>query len=134
MKKQWIWSGIAFFIVRFGLALILLMAGFDKITGGQMSVETFSALGMEPYGRHIIGWCELICVLLLSTNRWAHFGAGLTFSIMLGALIAHVTVLGFNIQQDQGKALAMFLVVFFGSLWIQWMRRQDLPFVGESFQ
>lgn len=132
MRMSFDIKGISFVLVRVGVAMVLLYAGWDKMIGGEMSINTFTMLGMEPYGRHVIGWFETISALLLLTHAWAHFGAVLGFSVMLGALIAHLTVLGFPVQQDNGLSLIMFLGVFLGTAWLQWVRRKQLPLIGEA--
>jgi hypothetical protein len=51
---------------------------------------------MEPTGRFIIGFLEATaCVLLLNPNSAVH-GAILSLGIMIGAVIAHSSKIGFN--------------------------------------
>ncbi|MEO8195377.1 MAG: hypothetical protein ABI689_01510 [Thermoanaerobaculia bacterium] len=50
---------------------------------------------------------------------------------VLGALVSHLTRLGIEVQGDGGLLFALACVVFAGSSAILWLRRGELPWVGE---
>lgn len=83
-------------ILQLSIIALLAPAAYFKLTSDQESVAIFTSLGMEPAGRYIIGFLEAAaCALLLTPNSVAH-GAILSLGIMLGAVIAHTSKLGFN--------------------------------------
>lgn len=82
-------------VLQLGIISVLGYAAYLKLSDHSAEVALFSALGMEPAGRYIIGFLEaLACVLLLIPQAAVH-GAILTFGIMIGALLAHCTKIGF---------------------------------------
>ena len=82
-------------ILRLVPAIIIARVSLMKLTGAAAAVSLFTELGMEPTGRILIGLLELTGVLLLLTPRLSAWGAILCLGVLLGAIIAHVTVLGF---------------------------------------
>lgn len=114
-------------------AAILFIASYGKLTSQPGAVMLFTELGMEPTGRYLIGIIEGFSALLLITNRAAATGALLSVGTMLGALIAHVTVLGFNVMGDHGKHVLLLCIVLTFSLVVAILRRQQLPLIGNSF-
>lgn len=96
---------------RIAAAIILLQTLFFKFTGAPESVHIFSTLGVEPWGRLASGVAELMAAILLLTTRWNWLGAALAIGIMLGALGAHLTVLGIEVQGDGGLLFALALGV-----------------------
>ena len=92
MKKQTIIS----WILQICIIIVLAPSAYLKLTGAPESTSVFTSLGMEPAGRYIIGFLEAIACLLLITPNSAAYGGILTVCIMLGAILAHLTKLGFN--------------------------------------
>jgi putative oxidoreductase len=103
---SWIAAGLS--------ALIMLQTLYFKFSAAPESVYIFSALGMEPWGRIGSGIAELIAsVLILSPSlRW--LGASLGIGIISGAIIAHLTKLGVEVQGDGGYLFILALLVFAG--------------------
>jgi uncharacterized membrane protein YphA (DoxX/SURF4 family) len=83
-------------IVAILAALILLQTLFFKFSGAPEAVGIFSALGVEPWGRYVTGILELIAGVALLLPNFARQGAVLAGVIMIGALISHATVLGWE--------------------------------------
>ena len=113
-------------------AVILINAGYLKLTDNPMSIFVFHELGIDGT-LPVIGVLEVFTGVLLLTNHWANYGAILGFGTMLGALIAHVTVIGFVVYGDQGITAALMVVVIITTLSIMWIRRKTLPMIGHTF-
>ena len=113
------------------LALILGIAAVAKLTGDPMSVETFRTLGMPGFGRYLVGTLELAAVLLLLVPSSQAWGAILTWGIMTGALIAHLTVLG-----AAGPMLNLTIfaaLTWLGSCSLLYLRRNQAPLLRHMF-
>ena len=104
MKSCKLHQGVSWFL-QVVAAVILAQTLFFKFSGAEESKFIFTALGVEPWGRIATGLFELIAVALLLTPRLAGFG-GLLFGLAVTVFVA-------------------------GAL-IVWLRRFQLPFVGES--
>ncbi len=94
-------------ILRVVVALILLQTLFFKFTAAPESVEIFTQLGMEPYGRIATGILELVTAILLLVPRTCTYGALLGIGLMLGALGSHITKLGW-----EGPMLSLGVMAF----------------------
>jgi hypothetical protein len=91
-------------------AIIMLQTLFYKFSGSAESIYIFSALGIEPWGRIGAGVSELIASILLIVNRTRILGAIMGIGIMLGAITAHVLVIGIVVQADGGKLFMLALI------------------------
>ncbi len=127
MNKKIVWT------LQIIVAAILLPVGIAKFIHSPGAVYVFTELGMEPAGRYIIGICEVLSGLLVLTEAFAAMGAFLGIGVMIGALIAHTTVLGFSVQGDGGKHIPPLLLVLISCCIITWIRRKQLPFIGKTF-
>lgn len=109
MKKysllQWVLSLIA--------SLLLLQSLFFKFSGAEESIFIFSTLGIEPWGRYASGVVELIAGILLLIPSLRVFGAILGLGVISGAIIAHLTQLGIEVQGDGGQLFAYALLILF---------------------
>ncbi len=85
---------IAVFLLQFALALLLAGAAAGKFLGLPPSPDLFTALGMEPSGRFLIGALELLAAALLLLPLTACLGALLAWGLLSGALLAHFTRVG----------------------------------------
>ncbi|MDL5050946.1 hypothetical protein QQ054_33645 [Oscillatoria amoena NRMC-F 0135] len=103
MLFYWIARGVA--------AIIMLQTLYFKFTGASESVEIFTTVGMEPWGRYAVGLFELIASILLLINTMAWLGGGIALGLMAGAIGMHLTVLGIEVQGDGGLLFAYALVV-----------------------
>ena len=92
MKKE----NIISWILQLCIVIAFAPSAYLKLTGAPESIATFDTLGMEPAGRYIIGFLEAAACLLLLTPNSVAYGSILTFYIMLGAILAHLTKLGFG--------------------------------------
>ena len=106
-------------------AVIFIGVGIMKFKGGPADVMLFEVLDMEPTGRYLIGTIEIIAGLLLLTDALSATGAFLGIGIMLGAIIAHATILGFDV-----KHIGMLGIVLLSCIIVAYIRRKQLPFIG----
>ena len=116
-----------FNITRIIAALIMLQTLRFKFTGHPESVEIFSAIGMEPHGRIIVGVLELIAAILLFT-RFSRLGGLLTIGLMAGAIFFHIIKLG------PGPLLWMAIITLLCGLYIVRNQRAQIPLLNISNQ
>lgn len=107
MKKELLIS----WILRITAAIILLQTLYFKFTGAAESIELFTKLGVEPFGRIAIGIIELITGIALLIPRTVFLGAFMGTGIMLGAILSHVFVLGIASNGDGGLLFLLAIVV-----------------------
>lgn len=126
MKRYVLWAAQIVAAVLMGQTL------FFKFTADPGAVQLFTTLGVEPWGRYGTGILELIAVVLLlvpapylGKHAW---GAALGAALMVGALLSHVTKLGFD--GTYGQLAIMAVVVLVCCLYVIWEKRSELPFVG----
>lgn len=117
-------------ILRIIPALILVQTLYFKFSGAPESVYIFETLGLEPHGRIGSGIAELIAAILLLIPKTAWAGAGLSLGIISGAIIAHLSQLGIEVQGDGGYLFFLAVVVFVTSAIVLWMNRKEIPVVG----
>lgn len=115
-------------------AAILFGAAWAKLSSQPLDIILFTDLGMEPTGRYVVGIVELLSAIFLLTNRLAATGAFLAIGTMCGAIIAHASILGYNVMGDNGRHILMLIVVFVSSLIVAVIRKKDLPFIGNAFR
>ncbi|MDX1503693.1 MAG: DoxX family protein [Thermoanaerobaculia bacterium] len=121
---------IASWVLRIGIAAVLLQTLFFKFSGAPESVHIFETLGAEPWGRWASGLAELaasVLVLLPHTRAW---GALLALGIMAGAIGSHLAVLGIEVQGDGGLLFGLAVTVFLASAALVTMHRGELPRLG----
>lgn len=100
---------------------------FYKFSGAEESVQLFSELGMEPHGRILIGALELISCILLLIPSSIVYGALLGACLMGGAIIGHVTELGWEGPRLELGILA--IVVLACCVVTVAIRHKELPLV-----
>ena len=120
-------------ILRIAVAVILLQTLRFKFTAHPESVYIFSKVGLEPYGRIIIGSLELIAAILLLIPKTVWIGALLTIGVIGGAIFMHLTILGINVQNDGGLLFITAVVTFVLSLMILFNYKKDIPILGKKF-
>jgi uncharacterized membrane protein YphA (DoxX/SURF4 family) len=102
---------ILVWVIRLLAAVILLQTLYFKFTAHEQSVQLFTALGMEPWGRIGTGILELIASILILYPRTTGWGAALGAGLMSGAIFFHLTRLGIVFDGDAG--LFIYAVVTF---------------------
>jgi len=118
---------IIFWIVRVIAALILLQTLFFKFSAAPESVEIFTRMGMEPWGRIGTGVVELISAILILVPSTVWLGAVLAAGVMGGAILSHLTVLGISVQNDHGQLFSYAVIVMVCALVALWKSRRDIP-------
>jgi putative oxidoreductase len=82
----WILSGL--------VALAFIAAGGSKLAGAAAMVQVFDKVGLGQWFRYFTGLLEVAAGIGLLISRYAFYAAVLLAVVMVGAFIAHVTVLG----------------------------------------
>lgn len=91
---------IGIWILRLVAAIIMLQTLYFKFTAQPESVQLFTKLGMEPYGRIGTGILELIASILILIPRYTGYGATIGLILMTGALYFHLTKIGIYFNGD----------------------------------
>ena len=76
------------------LTLAFVAAGLSKLAGAEMMVATFEAVGVGQWFRYVTGIIEVGAPILLWIKGREAIGAGLLVVTMIGAVIAHLAILG----------------------------------------
>ena len=84
---------------------------YFKFTAQPESVELFSKLGVEPWGRIGTGVIELITGILLLLPSTVFIGAFLGVGLMSGAILSHLLVLGIVSKGDGGQLFMLAIIV-----------------------
>jgi uncharacterized membrane protein YphA (DoxX/SURF4 family) len=104
-------KNITSLILRIAAAAILLQTLYFKFTEHPESVELFTKLGVEPWGRIGTGVIELITGMLLLVPATAFIGAFLGIGLMSGAILSHLTVIGIESKGDGGQLFMLAIIV-----------------------
>src|SRR6266849_1999491 len=75
------------------VALAFVAAAAGKLLGSADMVALFDAVGVGQWFRYVTGLLELLGALLLIVPGTAAFGSVLLAGVMVGAVVAHLTVL-----------------------------------------
>ena len=126
-------------VLQIIVAAVLFQTLFFKFTGSEESKYIFSKLGSilpgaEPWGRISSGVFELIAGILILIPRTAWFGALMAMGVISGAIISHLTFLGIVVKDDGGLLFILALVVFICSAIVVFLRRNEIPVVGQYFK
>jgi len=125
-------NGLVSLIIRIVVAVILVQTLRYKFTGHPDSIYIFTKVGMEPYGRIMIGVIELIASILILIPRTVWLGAGLAAGVLAGAIFLHLTKIGIEVQGDGGGLFYMAIGTFALSLIVLWLERKSIPIPGKS--
>lgn len=87
-------------LLRIVAAVIMLQTLYFKFTAQAESVQLFTQLGMEPWGRIATGIGELIASVLILVPRTTLLGALMGLGLMAGAIFFHLTELGIYFGGD----------------------------------
>lgn len=118
---------ILFWLARIVAALIMLQTLYFKFTASPESVFIFTTVGMEPWGRWLVGTFELVASILLFIPATVWLGAVLAIGLMGGAIGMHITVLGIEVQGDGGQLFLYAAIVLVCAGYIFWQSRKTIP-------
>jgi putative oxidoreductase len=89
------------FFLRLIVSVILLQSLYFKFGGHAQAVHVFSTLGVEPWGRYLLGSLELIVTIGLLFSKTQILASLATLGLMTGAIASHLfTPLGIEVQWD----------------------------------
>jgi uncharacterized membrane protein YphA (DoxX/SURF4 family) len=114
--------------LRVIVAIVLIQTQRFKFTAHPDSVFIFTKVGLEPNGRIIIGFLELISAILILIPKTVWVGSLLTLGIIGVAILMHLTQLGIEINNDGGLLFITALVTFTLTIVILYQSRKDIPF------
>jgi putative oxidoreductase len=112
-------------LLRITAAVILLQTLYFKFTGHPESVELFTKLGVEPWGRIGTGIIELITGILLLVPSTVFVGAFFGVGLMAGAILSHFTVIGIESKGDGGQLFMLAIVVLVSCLLLMVLHKSD---------
>src|ERR1700704_4467699 len=112
---------VALWVTQVAVAGMFLFVGGLKLTGAPELVALFDAIGIGQWFRYVTGSIEVVSAVGLLVPSWAAFGALLLIPTMVGAVVAHLFIVG-------GSAVPA-TVLLTGSLGIAWVRRDQLASV-----
>lgn len=106
MKRWWILAA------KVIAAAVFIPAGIAKLAGIQELVEIFEALGIGQWFRWVTGAIELVAGSLLFVRGCEAMAALVLFFTMIGAILAHLFILGPSAVPAAGLAvICVFLVI-----------------------
>lgn len=76
------------------LTLAFVAAGLAKLAGAEMMVATFEAVGIGQWFRYVTGLIEVAAPILLWLPGQQVAGAAVLGATMVGAVLAHLFILG----------------------------------------
>lgn len=117
-------------LLRIAVAIILIQTLRFKFTAHPDSVYIFEQVGLEPLGRISIGVLELIAGILLLIPRTVWAGSTLTLGLIGGAIMMHLTILGIEVNNDNGVLFTTAIVTFILSAIILYYYKKDIPFLN----
>ena len=90
IKTKNLLKNIGLWFLQILFALVFVMAGFPKLTGGAGWVSRFENWGYPDHFVLVIGAAEVVFALALLVPRLAGYGAAGLAVVMLGAFATHV--------------------------------------------
>ena len=118
-------------VLRIFLALLLSWAGYLKLSSAEVEIELFTTLGMEPIGRYLIGALEVAAAILILLPQSVVYGAVLSWGLMAGAVIAHLTKIG--ITGPSGILFGAAVLALISSTLIIYITRNRIEFLDHMF-
>jgi putative oxidoreductase len=99
-------------VIKGVLTFAFLAAGLAKLYGAEMMVQTFETVGFGQWFRYITGLIEIGGAALLWLSGRQVFGAGLLLCTMIGAILAHLLIIGPSAVPALVLAVLAAIVVF----------------------
>lgn len=111
---------IALLIIKILLTVAFFAAGAAKLIGAPMMVESYEVIGLGQWFRYLTGIIEVGGAVLLWIPRRQAWGAALLGATMVGAVLAHLVVLGMS-------TVAPSIVLGLLCAFALWSYRKDFP-------
>ncbi len=118
-------KNIISWILRLTVAIILIQTLYFKFTAHPDSVQIFSTLGVEPWGRIGLGIVELFTAILILLPTTKNIGMMLSLGIIIGAVVSHLIVLGINVSNDGGGLFILAIIVLVASGIYLFMHKEE---------
>lgn len=96
-------------------AAMFLFAGGLKLASAPLMVQEFGVIGLGQWFRYLTGTIEVVSAVLLLTPSLAAYGAAALVVTMIGAIFAHLFVIG--------GSPAIPIVLLASTATIAWARR-----------
>jgi putative oxidoreductase len=93
-------------------AAMFAMAGFGKLSGNEMHVGLFEAIGIGQWFRYFTGVVELGSAILLLVPALSGVGALLLSGTMVGAIATHLFIVGGSFAMPAVLLIAMLGVAY----------------------
>ena len=105
------------FILRLIVAIILLQTLYFKFGGHPEAIHIFTTLGVEPWGRILLGCVELVVAIGLLIPRIQILASFASLGVLFGAIGAHLftplgVVVKWNGNSDNGQLFFMAVLSF----------------------
>jgi len=111
-------ANVGLWVLQAIAAAMFLMAGTMKLIGNPEMVQLFGAIGIGQWFRYLTGTIEVVGAILLLVPGAAVFGAVPLALTMVGAIIAHLFVVGGN------PAVPIVLLAITSTVaWARWRSR-----------
>ena len=121
-------------ILKIVISIILIQTLFFKFSGAQESVDLFTKIVGEDEATMRIGTgiLELIASILLFIPKRTWLGAILAFSIMGGAIMSHLTIIGIEHNNDNGALFSSAIIVLIFSFILLCLNLKSIPFISHK--
>ena len=117
---------VSYTIARFAAAIIMAQTLYFKFTASPESMYIFKMVGMEAWGRWLMGILELIAAVLLIIPKSTWAGAVLGLGLMAGAIGMHLTILGIEVMDDGGELFYYSLIVFLCCAYVVYLNKDKI--------
>jgi putative oxidoreductase len=95
----------ALWTLQIAIAFMMLTAGWPKLAGDPTMVQVFQGIGFGQWFRYLTGALEIIGGVGLLIPKLSGYAALLIATVMFGAVLTHLVLLG----GSPATALALFL-------------------------
>lgn len=106
------WAYISLWILQISLGIMFVMAGGLKLMGGSDMVTLFDNIGFGQWFRYVTGILEIVAAVLIIIPALSAIGALLLSTIMLGAVLTHLLLIGGSITMPIAYLIFSLIVVW----------------------
>jgi uncharacterized membrane protein YphA (DoxX/SURF4 family) len=115
--------GIASWVLRIILGLLVLEIGITKLTGTAHTVDWFAAIGWGQWFRYVTGFLDVAGAALLFVPRWASYGATvIACSVGTGTAITFTVLRHDPVWGSQVMKLAPLILTLLAII-VAWLTR-----------